>query len=58
MNKLLSCESILSEDEMFQSLKSMENNKSPGDDGNSKEFYEWFWNEIKNPFVASIHRAF
>ena len=40
MNKLLSCESIVSEDEMFQSLKSMENNKSPGDDGTSKEFYE------------------
>ena len=31
-------------------LKSMENNKSPGNDGLSKEFYEYFWNEIKNPF--------
>ena len=36
----------------------MENNKSPGNDGLSKEFYECFWNEIKNPFLASIHRAF
>ena len=25
---------------MFKSLKSMENNKSPGNDGFSKEFYE------------------
>ena len=36
----------------------MENNKSPGNDGLSKEFYECFWNEIKNPFLASIHKAF
>ena len=36
----------------------MENDKSPGNDGLSKEFYEYFWNEIKNPCLASIHRAF
>ena len=54
----LSCEGIISEDEVFKSLKSMENNKSPGNDGLSKEFYECFWNEIKNPFLASIHKAF
>ena len=48
----LSCEGIISEDEVFKSLKSMENNKSPGNDGLSKEFYECFWNEIKNPFLA------
>ena len=36
----------------------MENDKSPGNDGLSKEFYEYFWNEIKNPFLACIHRAF
>ena len=36
----------------------MENDKSPGNDGLSKEFYEYFWNEIKNPFLSSIHRAF
>ena len=36
----------------------MENNKSLGNDGNSKEFYECFWNEIKNFFLAYIDRAF
>ena len=36
----------------------MKNNKSPGNDVFSKEFYEFFWNEVKNPFLASIHRAF
>ena len=54
----LSCEGIISEDEVLKSLKPMENNKSPGNYGLSKEFYECFWNEIKNPFLASIHRAF
>ena len=42
----LSWEGIISEDEVFKSLKSVENNKSPGNDELSKEFYECFWNEI------------
>ena len=54
----LSCRNIISEDEVFKSLKSMENNKSPGNDGLSEESYECFWDEIKNRFLASIHRAF
>ena len=36
----------------------MENNKSPGNDGLSKDFNECFWNEIKKLFLASIHNAF
>ena len=35
-------ECIISEDEVFRSLKSMEKNKSPGNDGISKELYENF----------------
>ena len=54
----LSCEGIISEDEVFKSLKSIDNNKSPGNDGLSKEFYECLWDEIKKPFLASIHKAF
>ena len=38
----LSCEVIIFEDELFKSLKSMENNKSPGNDGLSEELYECF----------------
>ena len=53
--QILSCEGIISEDEVFKSLESIENNKSPGNDGFSKEF---FWDEIKKPFLASIHKAF
>ena len=36
----------------------MENIKSLGHDGLSKELYECFWDEIKNPFLASLHRAY
>ena len=35
----------------------MQNNRSPGNDGLTKEFYETFWNEIKNPFMTSIMEA-
>ena len=35
----------------------MQNNKSPRNDGLTKEFYETFWNEIKNPFMNSIMEA-
>ena len=54
----LSWEGIIFEDEVIKSFKSVENNKLPGNDGLSKEFYERFWNEIKNTFLAFIHRAF
>ena len=54
----LSCESIVSGDEVYKSLKSMENNKPPGNDGLSEEFYECFWDEIKKPFLASTHKVF
>ena len=53
----LSCKGITSDDEVFNSLKSMEHNKSPYNDGLSKEYYECFWDEIKNPFSAFIERA-
>ena len=54
IEQILSCEGIISDNKGFKSSKSMENNKSPGNNGLSKEF----WNEIKNPFLTSIHRAF
>ena len=38
----LSGEGITSKDEVFKSLKSMGNNKWPGNNGLSKEFFECF----------------
>ena len=43
---------------MFKSLKSIENNKSPGNNGLFKEFYECLWDEIKKRFLTSIDKAF
>ena len=39
-------------------MKKMPNNKSPGNDGITKEFYEAFWNDLKTPPVLSVDKAF
>ena len=36
----------------------MENNKSPGNDGLTKEFYIRFWNEVKVPLLLAIEKAY
>ena len=38
-------------------MKNMQNNKSPGNDGLSKEFYEGFSDEIKELLIASVTEA-
>ena len=35
-------------------MKNMQNNKSRGNEGLTKEFYEVFWGEIKVLFIASV----
>ena len=42
------CEIELEEKELSNALKYIPNNKTPGNDGLSKEFYEAFWNKLKN----------
>ena len=52
------CEGNLSESELFDALTSIQNNKSPGNDGITKEFYDTFWKEIKGPFQNSIKKGY
>ena len=38
-------------------MKNMQNNKSPRNDELTKEFYEGFWDEIKELLIASAAEA-
>ena len=44
----------ITEDEVFDILKSFSDNKSPGSDGLTKEFYVFFWDIIKKPLLDSF----
>ena len=48
---------ILTGLELLKAIKSMQSIKSPGNGRLTKEFFETFWNEIKNPFMNSIMEA-
>ena len=49
------CEGNLTENECASSLKAMNNNKSPGSDGITTEFYKLFWNDIKIYLINSLN---
>ena len=57
-NQTLKCEGPITESELLNALTSMDNDKSPGNDGITKEFYIKFWEVIKEPFFASIQQSF
>ena len=48
----------ITEKELLIALQSMENNKSPGNDGLTKEFHITFWNEVKAPLLLAIEKAY
>ena len=52
------CGFILSEKDLLLVLKCMLNNKSPGNDGLTKEFYGVFWEDLKTPLISSFKPAF
>ena len=52
------CEGLITEQECLQSLKNMQNGKSPGCDGFTVDFYKFFWKDIKTFIVDSINYAF
>ena len=56
-NQVKLCEENLTDNDLCNSLKSMQSNKSPRTDGLSKEFYETFWTELKEMFVDSVSEA-
>ena len=54
----LSCEGKLTKNECWIALSSMGNNKSPGNNGLSKEFYIRFFDEIHNYLLESLNYSF
>ena len=52
------CEGDMSIDECERALKTMENNKTPGTDGLTPEFYRYFWNLLGSFMVSSFNYAF
>ena len=52
------CEGIITEAECIKALKEMKNQKSPGSDGITVEFYKLFWNNIKQYYVNSTNYSF
>ena len=52
------CEGPITESELLNALKSMPNNKSPGNDDCTKESYETFGEEIKIPLCNGITKSY
>ena len=52
--KLKLFEEDLTEKDLCYSRKSMKSNKSPGNNGLTKEFYETIWNELVQVFVDCV----
>ena len=54
----LLCEGLVTEKECCDALNSMRNNKSPGSDGLTAEFYKCFWDDLKFLFMNSLNESF
>ena len=50
-------EEEISEQAVILAMKSFGNNKSPGKDGLTKEFYKTFWEDLKQSFMNSLNQA-
>ena len=52
------CEGYITKEECEKAVKYMKENKSPGLDGLSIEFYKTFWNELSGILIDSYNEAF
>lgn len=57
-DEAITLEGNISLTELSVCLKNMKNNKSPGSDGFSVEFFKFFWKDLKHFIHESIKRAF
>ena len=57
MKALKISEEELTEKGIHESVRSFDNNKSPGNDGFTKEFYQTFWQDVKYIFFNSLQES-
>ena len=57
-NDKQSCEREITKNECWNALKSMGNNKSPGNDGLTKEFYLAFFTDLQDYLLQSLNFSF
>ena len=53
-NQTLKCKGAITESELLKALNSVNNDKSPGNDDITKEFYIKFLGVVKKPLCASM----
>lgn len=47
------CENEILKQELLDALKKLDNNKTPANDEQTKEFYEAFQKDLKKPFLSA-----
>ena len=52
------CEGIITKRECWDALSSMNNNKSPGNDGLSEEIYICFFEKLADPLNQALNQSF
>ena len=52
------CVKDITEEEVKHEFNKMETNKSPGNNGLTKEFYEPFWDRVRVSLLLSLLRLF
>ena len=57
-NEMQNLEGLLTLPEALKSLKQMKNNKSPGIDGFTVEFYKFFWSNLGVYLVRSLNYGY
>lgn len=51
-------EGLITYEELADALQKMKNNKSPGSDGFSAEFFKFFWKDLGHFMLRSVNEAF
>ena len=53
-----SCEGLLTADEIHKAIRGLKNNKSPGNDGLTGDFYKKFCGPITQPLLAALNAGY